>query len=93
MFKACNTIYDHILVDSFYPTTFVFSAYDVIERSTYGNLVVLSVLVLQLALGSNLSELLMLVRVWNFDQGHDSIHCDWVYLYIDFHWGCACFWW
>ena len=37
-----------------YPTTFLFSAYDVIERSTYGNLVVLSVLVSQPALGSNL---------------------------------------
>ena len=53
MFKACNTTYDDILVDSFYPTTFVFSAYDVNERSTYGNLTVLSVLVSQPVLGSS----------------------------------------
>ena len=38
-------IHDDILVDSFYPTTLLFSAYDVMERSTYGNLVVFSVLV------------------------------------------------
>ena len=54
MFTACNTICGDIFVDSFYRTTFLFSAYDVIERSTYGNLVVLSVLVSQPALGSNL---------------------------------------
>ena len=53
MSKACNSIHDYILVDSFYPTTFLFSAYDVIERSTYGNLVVLSALVSQPALCSN----------------------------------------
>ena len=38
-------------MDSFYPTTFLFSAYDVMERSTIGNLVVLSVLLSQPELG------------------------------------------
>ena len=37
-----------------YHTTFLFSAYNVTERSTYGNLVVLSVMVSQPALGSDL---------------------------------------
>ena len=50
------SIVDDILVHSFYSITFSFSAYDVIERFTYGNLVVLSVLVSQPALGSNLFE-------------------------------------
>ena len=54
MFTACNTIHDDILVDSFYPTTLLFSAYDVTERSTYGNLVVLRVMVSPPALGSDL---------------------------------------
>ena len=51
MFIACNTICDNISVDSFYPTTFLFSAYDVIKGSTDGNLVVLSVLLSQPAFG------------------------------------------
>ena len=37
-----------------YPTTFLFSGDDNIERSTYGNLVVLSVMMSQPALGSDL---------------------------------------
>ena len=53
MFKACNNTYDDILVDSFYPTTFLFLSYDVIERSTYEHLAVLSVLVSQPALRSH----------------------------------------
>ena len=35
VFTACNTIYGDILADKVYPTTFLFSAYNVIERTTH----------------------------------------------------------